>query len=69
MPLIGKNNGEGAGNGDLLEKILLLVKNTGAPNDNFRENICSEDDLRSRIFGTFVVKFLACIPLLGFSNK
>ena len=31
-------------------------------------NICSEDDLRSRIFGTFVVKFLACLPLLGFSN-
>ena len=30
---------------------------TGAPNDNFRENFCSEDDLRSRIFGTFVVKF------------
>ena len=28
----------------------------------------SEDDLRSRIFGTFVVKFLACLPLLGFSN-
>ena len=25
----------------------------------FSENICSEDDLRSRIFGTFVVKFLA----------
>ena len=41
---------------------------TGAPNDNFRKNICSEDDLRSRIFGTFVVKFLACLPLLGFSN-
>ena len=41
---------------------------TGAPNDNFRENICSEDDLRTRIFGTFVVKFLACLPLLGFSN-
>ena len=32
------------------------------------ENICSEDDLRTRIFGTFVVKFLACLPLLGFSN-
>ena len=32
------------------------------------ENICSEDDLRSRIFETFVVKFLACLPLLGFSN-
>ena len=40
----------------------------GAPNDNFRKNICSEDDLRSRIFGTFVVKFIACLPLLGFSN-
>ena len=41
---------------------------SGAPNGNFRENICSEDDLRSRIFGAFVVKFLACLPLLGFSN-
>ena len=34
---------------------------SGAPNGNFRENICSEDDLRSRIFGAFVVKFLACL--------
>ena len=34
----------------------------------FSERVCSEDDLRSRIFGTFVVKFLACLPLLGFSN-
>ena len=34
----------------------------------FLENICSEDDLRSKIFGTFVAKFLACLPLLGFSN-
>ena len=34
----------------------------------FSENICSEDDSRSRILGTFVVKFLACLPLLGFSN-
>ena len=34
----------------------------------FSENICSEDDLKSRIFGTFVEKFLACLPLLGFSN-
>ena len=40
----------------------------GAPNGNFRENICSEDDLRSSIFGAFVVKFLPCLPLLGFSN-
>ena len=41
---------------------------TGAPNGNFRENICSEDDLRSRIFGAFVVKFLACLPLIGYSK-
>ena len=34
----------------------------------FSENICSEDDLRSIIFGTFVGKFLACLRLLGFSN-
>ena len=34
----------------------------------FKENICSEDDLRSRVFGTFVAKFLACLPLVGFSN-
>ena len=34
----------------------------------FLENISSEDDLRSRVFGTFAVKFLACLPLLGFSN-
>ena len=40
----------------------------GAPNGNFREKICSEDDLKSRIFGAFVVKFLAFLPLLGFSN-
>ena len=41
--------------------------NTGTQRQ-FLENICSEDDLRSRIFGTFVVKFVACLPLLGFSN-
>ena len=34
----------------------------------FSEDICSEDDLRSRIFGTLVVKCLACLPVLGFSN-
>jgi len=28
----------------------------------FSENICAGDDLRSRIFGTSVVKFLACLP-------
>ena len=49
-------------------KILVFIQSSGAPNDNFRKNICSEDDLRSRIFGTFVVKFLTGLPLLGFSN-
>ena len=39
-----------------------------APNDNFRKTICSDEDLRSRIFGSFSVKFLACLSLLGFSN-
>ena len=34
----------------------------------FLGNICSEDDLRSRIFGTFVVKFIACLSPQGFSN-
>ena len=38
-------------------------KSSGAPNVNFRKD---EDDLRSRIFGIFVVKFPACLPL--FSN-
>ena len=37
-------------------------------NHPFWENICSEDDLRSRIFRTFVAKFLACLPVPGFSN-
>ena len=34
----------------------------------FSENVGLEDDLRSRIFGTFVVKFVACLPVLEFSN-
>ena len=38
------------------------------PQRQFLENICSEEDLRSRIFGTFVVKFIASLFLLGFSN-
>ena len=46
----------------------LKSPSSGAPNDNFRKNICSEDDLRARIFETFVVKFLACLLFLGFSN-
>ena len=50
------------------DEIFLNHIYSGAPNGNFRENICSEDNLRSRIFGAFVVKFLAYLPLLGFSN-
>ena len=37
------------------------TKGSGAPNDNFRKNISSEDDLRSRIFGTFGCK-ISCLP-------
>ena len=50
--------------GHKMIKLLTFNNLSGAPNDNFRKNICSEDDFRSRIFGTFVVKFLACLPLL-----
>ena len=41
-----------------------LISVSKATQRQFSENICSDDDLRSRIFGTFVVKFLACLPLL-----
>ena len=34
------------------------ILRAGAPNDNFRKNICSEDDLRARIFENFL---LACL--------
>ena len=46
---------------------MLLSDNTkfiikhGHPT-SISENICSEDDLRSTIFGTVVVKFLTCLP-------
>ena len=40
----------------------------GHPTSIFRKSVYSEDDLRSRIFGTFVVKSLTYLPLLGFSN-
>ena len=43
--------------------VAVAVVVAGAPNGNFRETICSEDDLRSRIFGAFAVKFLACLHL------
>ena len=34
----------------------------------FGKYLFGRRDLRCRIFGAFVVKFLACLPLLGFSN-
>ena len=42
---------------DLVDLILL----TGAPNVSFWKIYCSGDDLRSRIFGAFAVKFVACL--------
>ena len=45
------------------------AQHSGAPMQRqFSENICSEDYLRSRIFGTFLVRFLACLLLLRFLN-
>ena len=52
---------------NITHAILLKCLIQGHPTTIFG-NICAEDDLRSRIFGTFVVKFLVCLPLLGFSN-
>ena len=48
--------------------LFCMAFNVRGTQRQFSENICSEDDLRSRIFGTFFVKFLASLPLLGFSN-
>ena len=45
-----------------------LIRYVRGTQRQFSENICSKDDLRSRIFGSFVVKFLACLPLQGFSS-
>ena len=43
----------------------FLQRNNRDTQRQFSENIRSEDDLRPRIFGTFLVKFL---PVLGFPN-
>ena len=51
-----------------VDEELVFAAITQGHQHQFSENICSEDDLRSGIFGTFFVKFLACLPLLGFSN-
>ena len=52
----------------ILSIIVIETYFIGGTQRQFSENICSENDLRSRMFGTFVVKFLACLPLLGFKN-
>ena len=52
----------------LRDPILATLLKMQGTQRQFSENICSEDDLRPRIFGTLVVKFLACLPLLRFSN-
>ena len=55
---------------NMAEKLVdVIVELTGAPNDNFRKISVRKTILRSRIFGTFVVKFLACLPLLGFRTS
>ena len=40
---------------------LFQAHRAGAPKDNFRKIICSEDNLRSRIFGSFSEK-ISCLP-------
>ena len=47
---------------------LSLAKVIGGTQRQISENICSEDDLRSRILEIFVVKFRAYLHVLGFSN-
>ena len=49
----------------ILEMVHLNSRGTQR---QFSQNSCLEDDLRSSILGTFAAKFLACLPLLGFSN-
>ena len=45
------------------------INSQGHPTTIFGKlSVRSEDDLRSRIFGSFSVKFPACLPLLGFSD-
>ena len=39
----------------------MLITLSRGTQRQFSENICSEDDLRSRIFGTLVVK-ISCLP-------
>ena len=70
QPIMGNEHGAGSfvpGSFGQIYDVFRLFSVRGTQHQ-FSENICSEDDLRSKIFGTFVVKFLACLPLLGFLN-
>ena len=55
---------------EMILKSLKLYKNiiVRGTQRQFSEIICSENDLRSRIFGTFLAKFIDYLPLLEFSN-
>ena len=48
------------------DKVLVInifnINSDRGTQREFLENICLEEELRSKIFGTFVVKFLACYP-------
>ena len=57
------------GQGYVADPLETLAYITGAPNGNFRESICSEDDLRSRIFGAFVVEFSGAFFLAEIFEK
>ena len=61
-------NGVFSGGADAIDRKLLCCFVTGAPNVNFRKISVRKTIRDLEIFGTFVVKFLACLPLLGFSN-
>ena len=67
---LGRSKATGLGiiSAEIIRECADLISVSRGTQRQFSENVCWEDDLRSRIFGTFVVKFLACLPLLGFSN-
>ena len=66
----GSNNKEGSflKQNSLVVLCEMVHLNYRGTQRQFSKNSCLEDDLRSRILGTFAGKFLACLPLLGFSN-
>ena len=63
---LGRSKATGLGiiSAKIIRECADLISVSRGTQRQFSENVCWEDDLRSRIFGTFVVKFLACLPLL-----